>query len=157
MSSLSPGDRIAAIRAKTIELASLLVRCPVADLEVLLEDLRESDGGRPMSAALIELALGRSRGGLTCDEILAACRNLGYDLTCGQCASVFYTGAGTCPHDSSCSTTFVNVRALQRFRCPVHGLGVKADEDGCCATCGLDCEVWQLVQPAVEAAPCDRG
>jgi hypothetical protein len=30
----------------------------------------------------------------------------------------------------------------ERFRCADCGFGVKADEDGCCATCGADCEVW---------------
>lgn len=53
----SSGDRIATLRAKTIELAKMLVQTPVADLEVLLEDLHESDGGRPMSAAIIERAI----------------------------------------------------------------------------------------------------
>lgn len=57
-----PGDRIADIRAKTIELATVLARTPVADLKVLLEDLRESDGGRPMSAAIVGLAVDRARG-----------------------------------------------------------------------------------------------
>lgn len=34
------------------------------------------------------------------------------------------------------------VRAdLQRFLCPDCGLGVKADEDGLCATCGRDCAI----------------
>ena len=27
----------------------------------------------------------------------------------------------------------------QRFLCREHGLGVAADEDGCCVTCGQDC------------------
>lgn len=28
------------------------------------------------------------------EQLTAACRNIGYDLTCGECASVFFTGAG---------------------------------------------------------------
>ncbi len=44
------------------------------------------------------------RDGLTHEELVVACRNIGYDLTCGQCASVFYTGAGTYPHDDTCGT-----------------------------------------------------
>lgn len=35
------------------------------------------------------------RGGLTHDEIMVACKNVGVDLTCGACAGVFYTGAGS--------------------------------------------------------------
>jgi hypothetical protein len=145
----APGDRIADLRAKTIELATMLVRTAVSDLEVLLEDLRESDGGRPVSAAIIELAVERVRDGLlTHVELVAACRNIGFDLTCGQCASIFYTGVGVHPHDEACATVRASGSIVRRFRCPEHGLGVNADEDGCCVTCGRDCEVWQLVQPA---------
>lgn len=42
--------------------------------------------------------------GLTHEQLVIACRNIGYDLTCGQCASVFYTGIGIYPHDSTCKT-----------------------------------------------------
>ena len=36
----------------------------------------------------------------------------------------------------------------QKFVCPDCGYGVKADEDGCCATCGRDCAVVAvLVEP----------
>ena len=45
-----------------------------------------------------------SGGGLTFDELVAALRNLGFDLTCGHCASVFYTGSALEPHDDSCQT-----------------------------------------------------
>lgn len=38
-------------------------------------------------------------GGLTHDELVMACRNIGYDLTCGACAAVFFTGFGL-PHDT---------------------------------------------------------
>ena len=33
----------------------------------------------------------------------------------------------------------------QRFVCRHCGYGVKADEDGCCVTCGSDCAVVQIV------------
>lgn len=36
--------------------------------------------------------------GLTWGELAAACRNVGVDLECGQCAAVFFAGAGTYPH-----------------------------------------------------------
>ncbi len=39
--------------------------------------------------------------GLTHEELVVACRNIGFDLTCGACAGQFYTGsqlgAHTCP------------------------------------------------------------
>jgi len=41
---------------------------------------------------------------LTHEQLKQACRNIGYDLTCGACASLFYTGMNTYEHDSSCST-----------------------------------------------------
>lgn len=36
--------------------------------------------------------------GLTDEELVVACANVGVDLTCGACAGVFYTGAGLGPH-----------------------------------------------------------
>lgn len=30
--------------------------------------------------------------------------------------------------------------SASRFDCPEHGKGVSADEDGCCSTCGADCQ-----------------
>lgn len=42
--------------------------------------------------------------GLTHEQLVVACANIGYDLTCGQCASVFYTGTGIYPHDETCKT-----------------------------------------------------
>lgn len=41
-------------------------------------------------------------GGLTYEQLVIACSNIGYDLTCGACASLFYTGYGVYPHTSSC-------------------------------------------------------
>lgn len=44
-------------------------------------------------------------GALSADDLVKACANVGVDLTCGACASVFYTGAalGT-PHDDGCKS-----------------------------------------------------
>lgn len=40
-------------------------------------------------------------GSLTHDQMVAACRNIGFDLTCGACSGQFFTGSGmgehTCP------------------------------------------------------------
>ena len=43
-------------------------------------------------------------GGLTLELIVARLRNLGYDLTCGRCAEIFYTGGTSAPHDPNCQT-----------------------------------------------------
>lgn len=40
--------------------------------------------------------------GLTFEELEVACKNVGVDLDCGQCASVFFTGHGTYEHDVGC-------------------------------------------------------
>lgn len=44
-------------------------------------------------------------GDLTADELLMACRNIGHDITCGACASLFYTGYGAYSHDKDCLTS----------------------------------------------------
>lgn len=43
-------------------------------------------------------------GGLTFDEQVKALKHIGYDLTCSMCASVYYTGGGSYPHDPGCQT-----------------------------------------------------
>jgi hypothetical protein len=35
---------------------------------------------------------------LTDDELVVACRNIGFDLTCGACAGQFYTGSAMGDH-----------------------------------------------------------
>lgn len=45
-------------------------------------------------------------GCLTPEKAAQACRNIGFDLTCGACATVFYTGhGGVYAHEPTCSTT----------------------------------------------------
>lgn len=46
----------------------------------------------------------RSDGSLTRNEMVAAARNVGVDLRCGRCASVFYTGGSEHRHDATCET-----------------------------------------------------
>lgn len=41
---------------------------------------------------------------LTFDELVKACANIGYDLRCGACAELFYTGVRMNPHDEICTT-----------------------------------------------------
>lgn len=43
--------------------------------------------------------------GLTHDELIAACKNIGFDLSCGACACVFFTGhGGVYEHEAGCFT-----------------------------------------------------
>jgi hypothetical protein len=51
-----------------------------------------------------KLAAVRADEGLSHEELVVACRNIGFDLSCAKCASVFYTGSGTYPHDAGCKT-----------------------------------------------------
>lgn len=41
---------------------------------------------------------------LNFSELTQACRNIGFDLTCGACASLFYTGFGGYGHDETCKS-----------------------------------------------------
>jgi hypothetical protein len=41
---------------------------------------------------------------LTYQEIEQACKNIGYDITCGACAELFFTGVCLHEHDDTCST-----------------------------------------------------
>lgn len=41
---------------------------------------------------------------LTDDECVLACKNIGYDLSCGTCAKQFYTGSRFRMHDRTCET-----------------------------------------------------
>lgn len=48
---------------------------------------------------------GKGFPGLTMKELTQACSNIGFDLTCGACACVFFTGhGGVYPHDDACKT-----------------------------------------------------
>jgi hypothetical protein len=39
------------------------------------------------------------------EQLHQACANIGYDITCGACAELFFTGVCMHPHDPSCTTT----------------------------------------------------
>jgi hypothetical protein len=39
------------------------------------------------------------------EQIEAACRNIGYDSSCGACAEMFFTGSNCHEHDASCKTS----------------------------------------------------
>jgi hypothetical protein len=70
----------------------------------------------PQTAALLayhrelsEIAKANEKrpGDLHFSELVAACKNIGFDLTCGQCAQLFYTGhrrEGQAGHDDTCTT-----------------------------------------------------
>ncbi len=49
---------------------------------------------------------GKASGGLTHGELVVACKNIGFDLTCGACASIFFCGMGL-PNDThTCDKTW---------------------------------------------------
>jgi hypothetical protein len=57
----------------------------------------------------------REPGELSLDEMVQACRNIGYDLKCGQCAQIFYTGHclhGNQAHDEGCSSNELLLEVL---------------------------------------------
>jgi hypothetical protein len=55
---------------------------------------------------------------------------------------------GVAPAVSRLHAALRGDRSQERFLCPDCGLGVKADEDGCCSMCGRDCAiVVVLVEP----------
>jgi hypothetical protein len=48
----------------------------------------------------------RNVNAIALDVVIAGCKNLGYDLTCGACAEVFFTGGCMSEHDPGCSTVW---------------------------------------------------
>jgi hypothetical protein len=46
----------------------------------------------------------REAGDLTYKQLVEACRNIGFDLTCGACAELFYAGHPNPNHDEGCKT-----------------------------------------------------
>lgn len=61
----------------------------------------ERDGCRK---ALEAVTVASRLAGLTYDQLVVACRNIGYNLTCGRCAEVFYTGISLAEHDAGCTS-----------------------------------------------------
>lgn len=53
---------------------------------------------RIVEASVNLLYPARTPGGLTSEELVVACKNIGFDLSCGACAGVFYTGSGMGAH-----------------------------------------------------------
>ena len=42
---------------------------------------------------------------LTFGELIRACKNIGFDLTCDRCATIFFMGlCGSLSHDLNCKT-----------------------------------------------------
>lgn len=44
----------------------------------------------------------QSPGSMTYEQIETACANIGYNLSCGACAALFFTGYGGYEHDAGC-------------------------------------------------------
>lgn len=73
-------------------------------LQAVAADARRERGGDASSEGA---ALGGSPTAMGRLEVVQACRNVEYDLTCGLCASAFYEGVsslGCRDHDPSCLT-----------------------------------------------------
>lgn len=81
----------------------------------------------------------RSVGGFTYEEVLRACKNIGYDLSCDSCAAKFFTGYAGYPHEVGCVNEFrKNIRARAREQALMlayEQYGVKnSDGTAACAT-----------------------
>lgn len=111
---LSPSENHARIARSRNNLRSMATQLELACYEVAKRtDERDvarwaDDTRRKASEALItELNAVRDRyisGSLTQLEAILAARNVGVDITCGECASHFYTGHSSAPHDQTCKT-----------------------------------------------------
>lgn len=49
-----------------------------------------------------------------------------------------------CPCHREPKTITASANGARRFRCLDCGFAVAADEDGCCVSCGRQCEIWTL-------------
>lgn len=80
--------------------------------------------------------------GLSDSDLIVACCNIGYDLTCGACASLFYTGANPYEHDASCKTETSRLTALESLRATLAARpctkqqGIHARREGESCDCG---------------------
>jgi hypothetical protein len=82
------------------------------DAAELVAWILSSDGQAALArrgVAVPTLAKDLPAGTLTPEEAVVAARNVGVDLTCGECAALFYTGYPSAPghppaHDPSCRT-----------------------------------------------------
>src|ERR1700677_5417728 len=55
----------------------------------------------------------------TLDEVEKACKNIGFDLSCGRCAGILFTGSAAEEHDVGCTTSthpVVDTAALHNAR-----------------------------------------
>lgn len=66
-------------------------------------------------------------GELTYQELVTACRNVGIDLTCGGCATAFYTGTNA-PHDTHCTTTERAAKICEEMAEEREGRGWTSDQ-----------------------------
>jgi hypothetical protein len=86
----------------------------------------------------------------TVEKMVDACRNIGHDLLCGACASVFFTGASTATHDPTCRTRREDGRWSHCDR--------RLDElDNYCPACGLSRKVVELRAPVGDLAGGGEG
>lgn len=57
-----------------------------------------------LAKATAEAVRHRERSALTYDELRQACKNIGFDLTCGACGELFFTGSTSHSCDATCFT-----------------------------------------------------
>lgn len=67
--------------------------------------------------------------GLTHEEILIACHNIGINLDCGGCAGNFYTGHNDIPHDGHCSRR-ITLNEDQITQCRIAATGASHEIEG---------------------------
>lgn len=111
---LSPSEDHARIARSRNNLRSMAAQLKLACAEVVKRTEERDvarwadDVRRRASEALVaELNALRDKykgGSLTQSEAVEATRNVGVDITCGECACQFYTGLSVVPHDETCKT-----------------------------------------------------
>lgn len=96
-----------------VELLEEVVRNEDSGLRATVEKIAGLDlftYGEPVNLARAVLEVGKWRDlslFLTPEQVTAACRNIGYDLTCATCAEIFYTGVSVHLHDADCMSSGV--------------------------------------------------
>jgi hypothetical protein len=101
--------------------------CTLIDAPELVAWVLSPEGQTALTRRGIAIFALASAGTLTSEEAVVAARNVGVDLTCGECAAMFYTGYPSAPghspaHDPSCRTGILSVTAVWRRDAPPRGV-----------------------------------
>lgn len=79
---------------------------------------------------------------MSLDVVVSGCKNIGYDLNCGACAEVFFTGGGISDHGPDCKTH----RCLRAPKAVV-SIPERLPDPPVCARCG---EEYLMTEPDQE-------